>query len=78
MPIKPDTSNAHTDTQRLDWLLLHNAEADKDRRGCYITAWVGSGAPGNKRGPAGRFVSNAATHRECIDMFLLGNITRID
>ena len=77
VPAKTDAQRQ--ESARLDWLLLHNsAEADKDSRGCYIVAWLSDGAPGNKQGPSGRFVSSGVTHRECIDRFLSGDIRRID
>lgn len=77
VPAKTDAQRQ--ESARLDWLLLHNsAEVDRDSRGCYIVARVSDGALGNEQGPSGRFVSTGATHRECIDRFLYGDIKRID
>lgn len=73
-------SNRHTitDSQRLDWTILHqSAQFDTDSVGPYIVAYLTSGDSFSD-GVSGHFLGRGSTHRECIDAFLHGRITRID
>ncbi|MDO9252577.1 MAG: hypothetical protein Q7U48_13640 [Hydrogenophaga sp.] len=74
------TEAQRQESKRLDWLLLHcSANIDSEANGrCYISAWLSADAPGNDRGASSHFVSYGKTHRECIDNFLAGNISRGD
>lgn len=62
--------------KRTDWLLCHHIEADRDAQGCYMTSYLTSSETGTG-GVAGTYLARGVTHRDCIDAFLSGNVTRI-
>lgn len=66
-----------TDTERLDWVIRHAPDFDRDSRGPYINAWLSDGEPGNLTGPKGLYNASGNTYRDCIDLFLTGQVTRI-
>lgn len=71
-----EAKHVFTDSQRLDWLLSAEPRAEVDGIGHFISVWLPeSKAPD---GVAGYFVTRGASHRECIDKFLRGDITRVD
>jgi hypothetical protein len=71
-------SDCSPETRRLDWAINHSdAEFDIDESGCYIVAYITSGAD-YTGGVAGRFLARGKTHRDCIDAFLRGEAKCID
>ena len=73
-----DAVQAVTDTQRLDWAILHQeADFEQDSVGPYIVAYLTSGDDASG-GVSGHFIGRGATHCDCIDSFLRGDVKRID
>jgi hypothetical protein len=79
-PAQPATTAGpdRTETRRLDWLLGSpgtRCEPLDAGGGVFMETWVCNGAPGNEEGGGGMFFVVGATSRECIDKFLVGDIT---
>ena len=68
------------ESRRLDWMISNgNSDCGRAPNGSfYVSSWVPNGAPGNESGGGGRFSVSGASHRECIDKFLAGDIKRFD
>ena len=80
MDVENEEKKLSVESKRLDWLIANpSAKCERSTDGTlYINAWVCNGEPGNENGGGANFTASGATHRDCIDKFMAGDIRRMN